>query len=149
MKKKEHLLCVFVLAFTIIISTSCTTQPSKTNTPSPAKETPVVIRQTETLTIPTEIPKDDLSGKWQVNEIYFDETISKTFVVEVIQEDKDVTFLRDGKEIATCVIEDDTLACTGWLAYGLGIIFIDDDRTMHSEPPLVESVNKHKQNHLR
>jgi hypothetical protein len=142
MREKGYIVLLIFFLFIIFFSTSCTPAPYAEDKSTPEKEPTEVIRETEIQTIPTEPSSVDLSGYWQVNEIYFDDTISKSFVLEAIQEGKEVTFYKDGEEISLCVIEDYTLACTGWLAYGISTIYLNDDGTMHSEPPLVESVNK-------
>ncbi len=91
---------------------------------------------------PTEPPEANLSGRWQVNEIYFDQTIKRTFDVDIEHHGGNLTILRDGKEVVTCTVEQDKLTCTNWEAYGFSIIFIDGPNSMHSELPMAESVNR-------
>jgi hypothetical protein len=126
MKKYHHFYLAIALCLIFISLAACVDEPISTPLPP----------------TPTEQPELDLSGSWQVDEIGFDQSVSRTFIVEIQQERDALKILRDGKEIVSCTINGEALNCTNWEAYGLSVIYIDSPTTMHSELPLAESVNK-------
>lgn len=126
MKKYHHIYLAIALCLIFIALAACVDEPISTPLPLP----------------PTDQVAIDLSGSWQVNEIYFDKSVNRTFIVEIQQARDAVKILRDGKELISCTINGELLNCTNWEAYGFTVIYIDSPTTMHSELPLAESVNK-------
>lgn len=126
MNKSPQFSIYIAVILLFLILAACVIQPAPTEMP----------------VIPTEPPEANLSGRWQVNEIYFDQTIKRSFDVDVEHHGDNLTISRDGKEVVTCTVEQDKLTCSNWEAYGFSIIFIDGPTSMHSELPMAESVNR-------
>jgi len=62
------------------------------------------------------------------------------YAVFIEQEGDSVALRENDERISVGEVRGDTLFCTDWRGYGVGRVFIDDRRHMHSETPLNESL---------
>ncbi len=83
----------------------------------------------------------NLEGSWEVSPVRFDNVVQPSYMVSLEQEADSVAMWRDDETISTGEIRGDTLFCTDWDGYGVGRIFIDDWRHMHSETPANEQLD--------
>ncbi|MEE4240168.1 MAG: hypothetical protein V2I36_01785 [Desulfopila sp.] len=139
MKNQSRLSLLLAFCYIFFIITACVDETTPTRLPvNPTKE-PTSKPVTVTPTVQLEL---SLSGMWRVNEISFDQTIKRTFIVEIEHEGKELQILKDGDEVVSCTVNEEKLDCTNWEAYGFNTIYIENSTSMYSELPLVESVNK-------